>query len=355
MPATITEIARIARVNRSTVSRLVRGDSRLRISDQRKRELLRIIEKQGGCAPHRTGQALAAQRSGVLLWPINRNQQWIVWQNAYVGQALMQAAEQEVRQNAGRLAVLFFNQEKRHEELPDLFRQPDFCDGMFFSTSVMDQRLAKIVRQLRYPHVVVLDPSVEGLGVHRVIADQRTGITQAIEHLKQLGHRRIGFIGGETPMDRVELFRLCAREAGLTLQESDCLLQPLNPDVAGWDVTTRSLGQDAMSALLDRRACTAVFCGTDGFAFGAIDALKQRGLEPGRDRSVLGYDDLEHWGWRPFGEPMLTTVHNPLDQIGRRAAEVLLRQVDESWIEPETIRIPTHLIVRSTTGPASSP
>src|SRR5690606_32362346 len=130
----------------------------------------------------------------------------------------------------------------------------------------------------------------------------------------------IGGIGEEPETVRFEVFHRCLRERSLKLHRQDVALRPLETRVPSWDVTARPSGASAMAQVLEQGQCTAVICETDGFAFGAVDALRERGLVPGREVSVVGYDNLEYWGWLPFEEPMLTTVHNPLDKIGEMAA-----------------------------------
>jgi LacI family transcriptional regulator len=98
-------------------------------------------------------------------------------------------------------------------------------------------------------------------------------------------------------------------------------------------------------------SATAVICHNDMGAFGALEAMKRRGLKPGKDLSIVGYDNVEERGPVPAETPILTTVDNPTDRIGRRCAEVLLNQMihDQRQIVHE--HIPVCLVVRRTTGP----
>lgn len=354
MAVTITEIANIAGVSHSTVSRLVRNDPKLRISERRRQEILDIIESKGGCTPHRSARALVSRRAEVLLWPFNREQKSLLLQDSHVGSTMMHAAEEHARENGYRLTIVFYQEQQKHQEMPALWQRRDFADGAFFAWGIIDDRLAQDLNRMRYPHVV-FDWEADKMPVNAVLGNERTGITQAIRHFVDLGHRRISFIGREPVLPRFHQFIEAAADLGVAIRPQDFALEQVDSDKPGWENQCRQLGQREMLHLLDATDCTAAFCETDGFAFGALDALYQRSLQPGRDFSLIGFDDVETKGWQPFGAPLLTTVYNPLAEIGRRAAQWLIEQITEGWQQPRIERLDTKLLIRRTTDPLPRP
>ena len=99
---------------------------------------------------------------------------------------------------------------------------------------------------------------------------------------------------------------------------------------------------------------TALQGGSDYTAAGAVDALREAGLRVPEDVAVAGFDNLEAIGLAPFGEPFLTTVDDPNREMGRKAAELLLAQVEED-AEPQRVMLPTRLLVRRSSGGPREP
>ena len=356
MAATIAEIATLAGVSHSTVSRLVRNDPKLRISAIRRKAILDIIDRQGGCEPHRTGRALMSRRAEVLLWPICREQEGSVLQMSHVSTAMMQGAEDYARRKGYRLTVVFFVESNKHEELPSLCQSRDFADGALFGWGVIDNGLARQLNQMRYPHVCFdWDMRRQCMSIP-LLADEAVGIKQAVQHLARSGaspHRIILAVHVDSAPLPCVLWR--QRRIWVCPSTRDrVVLGKLDTTRITWESDCCDLGKAQMLHMLDTTDCTAVFCETDGFAFGAVDALRQRGLQPGRDMSIVGYDDIENKGWRPFDEPcILTTVHNPLEtRSAARAAQCLMEQVEKGVaMSRGWRRIDTSLVIRSTTGP----
>src|SRR5699024_10774020 len=169
--------------------------------------------------------------------------------------------------------------------------------------------------------------------------------------------RRIGYVGTEKS-SRYGIFEWSLKDEGLQLRKEDVCFLALPPGKEDDDHTAwRSAAENefikrAKSA--QSIQCTALYCQNDAMALGVVDAMKQLGLIPGKDLSIIGNDDIEArggmYGVRTSGQPFLTTVHNPLEQVGQRAAQWLLQQhVGESKrITHE--RVPMKLVVRKTTG-----
>lgn len=224
-------------------------------------------------------------------------------------------------------------------------------DGVIVvSVSPQAVALAEITR-LAVPTVVI---GLTSRGATSVRSDDVNGAAMAAQHLLNLGHRRIGLIHGRTTSpvfvaerDRLVGFRRALDDAGL------------EPDPTIWapGSFTAAGGEEAMSQLLARPdPPTAVFAMSDEMAFGALAALRRHGLRPGTDLSVIGYDDHDLAATYD-----LTTVHQPVVELGHIAASVLRRQVvgaadGGDGAEParpgEDVVLPVRLVARGSTGPA---
>jgi LacI family transcriptional regulator len=183
-------------------------------------------------------------------------------------------------------------------------------------------------------------PKHHNLGVS-ISADNRSGMEQAVHHLVNLGHRRIGFITGKaghpSAQERLDAYRSTLRalnipaEDGL-VSEGDWL------EDSGYSAT-----QQLLSLL---NPPTAIIASNDMMALGVYRAATEAGLEIGRDLSVIGFDNI------PITEeisPPLTTVQQPLHEMGQRAVEHLGRLLTGEQMISRDIRVPTSLLVRAST------
>ncbi|MBD9446036.1 MULTISPECIES: LacI family DNA-binding transcriptional regulator [unclassified Rhizobium] len=190
--------------------------------------------------------------------------------------------------------------------------------------------------------VVVAVRNVPGAKVSSVVSDNREGISAGVQHLASLGHRRIAFIGGfsDTAVfdERIDGYRGAIAACGLELDED--LILPSAPSRAG--------GVDAIGrALAIAAAPTAAVCFNDAVAFGVCDGLRAQRLEPGRDFAVVGFDDVIE---AKAAVPALTTISVDPQGMGRRAAQLLLKQISAGRAEAESIVSSVRLVVRETCG-----
>ncbi|MDK4724105.1 LacI family DNA-binding transcriptional regulator [Rhizobium sp. CNPSo 3968] len=193
--------------------------------------------------------------------------------------------------------------------------------------------------------VVVAVRNVPGAKASSVVSDNREGIFVAVQHLVSLGHRRIAFLGGfrDTAVfgERLAGYRAAAAACGLDCGEDLIVDSP--PSRAG--------GAEAIErALSIGDKPTAAVCFNDAVAFGVCDGLRARALEPGRDFAVIGFDDVIE---AKTAVPALTTISVDPQGIGRRAAQLLLKQISAGKAEAEAIVSSVRLVVRETCGAAN--
>lgn len=191
---------------------------------------------------------------------------------------------------------------------------------------------------------VVVDPLRDlGADIPVVSAANASGAHQATAHLLELGHRRIGVITG--PRDGAAS-RARMRGHYAALAEAGLMPDPLLEVEADFLVSGGAAGAEHLLGLATPP--TAIFAFNDPMAIGAFHAARVRGLRLPDDLSVVGFDDTSE---ADAAHPRLTTVHQPLRELGRMAVSLLVRLLDQHQFEPLHVELATRLVVRSSTAP----
>jgi LacI family transcriptional regulator len=200
------------------------------------------------------------------------------------------------------------------------------------------------LRERGFPFVVV-DPRTPTLpNMASVSAAHFAGAREVAEHLVALGHRRIGVLGGPHNWlaGRTRLSGHISALADVDILVAPELIRTAEPTV--------DYGKRAADELLDLpKAPTALVAFNDKVAVGALAAAAQRGLRVPQDLSVTGFDDADI---AQATSPMLTTVRQPLQEMGRMAVSLLVRLLDGHQLDALHVELATELIVRGSTGPA---
>jgi LacI family transcriptional regulator, galactose operon repressor len=329
---TIREIADLAGVSIATVSRVLNG--RDDVSTETREAVTRVIRENGYTA-NRNARGLSAGRSGLvgvivpLLYP------------AYFSGMLAGAAEA-----LGELdlqIVLSPTGGEHHREVSVLDRLHGVTDGALIilpeeSSSELERLLDRGYR------FVVLDPLMPlDERIPSVSAAHTSGADQAMRHLLELGHRRIAQITGPrgwlATEDRRRGYRAALASAGIL------------PDPALEVEATPEIdpGRAAAESVLGLpEPPTAIFAFNDNIAIGTLQAARARGLRVPEDLSVVGFDDVEH---ATIVTPTLTTVRQPLAEMGRTAVSLLNRLLEGQRFETLHVELATRLVVRESTAP----
>ena len=194
-----------------------------------------------------------------------------------------------------------------------------------------------------YPFVVVDPLEPPPPGIPTVSAMHASGAKQAVEHLLGLGHRRIGAVAGAegwyATEERLLGFRAALAGAGI-------LPDPKLLRYTDWQIDT---GERAAGELLDAPSPpTAIFAFNDNAAIGALNAARARGLSVPDDLSVVGFDDTFQ---SVIVTPKLTTVRQPLAELGRTGVSLLMRLLEGQRVEALRMELSTTLVVRESTAP----
>lgn len=217
-------------------------------------------------------------------------------------------------------------------------------DGMIIGRARrQDERIAYLLN-LNFPFAVSGSATEGEPGNYPYIdMDNRSGIQQAAAHLIDLGHQRIGLIlppdGTATSAPRHQGYRDALAAAGLPYDAAlvrHAEFQPASGEVAGGE-------------LLDAHPdITAIVACSDLMALGAMKAASQRGLSVGDDLAITGFDDIP---LAQYANPPLTTVHQPIYEIGRQLAANLIDILEGLPVQPVQTILPATLIVRASSSP----
>jgi len=333
---TIKDVADAAGVSTATVSRALRG---LPNVDSVTRERIERIAADLDYVVSPSASRLASGRTGSIAVITPFIARW------YFGAVLSEV--EPVLQHAGMdLLLMSVGAGDGHHRLPAVPRLRRRVDGvLIIALPPQDPQLHEVL-------ALGMPTSLIGLsmpGVASVCVDDVAAGRVATQHLINLGHERIGVINGEPVMspytadnERYRGFQEAMAGAGLAV----------DPALESYGYFTIGGGEQAMTALLAQRdPPTAVFAMSDEMAFGAMRAIRSHGLTVGRDVSLIGVDGHD---MSEFLD--LTTVVQPVHDLGRIAAQALLRQVEARDggagvpDPPEAIRLPTQLVARGSTS-----
>ena len=334
--ATINDVARIARVSKKTVSRvinqspLVREETRTRVNE---------VIAELGFTPDPQARGLAFRRSFLVgLIYDNPSPTYVVNMQQGVLDALKGSGLELVVHPCNRNSPTLVEDIQGFIERQRLF-------GVIMPPSVSeDERVITLLKELDTPYVRIASVSLDEPGV-MVVTNDHLGAAEAAGRLADLGHTKIALVRGPS------LFRSSAVRGG---GFRDALAErgiPMNPAYEYEGAYTFESGVEAGHALLAMaEPPTAIFSLNDDMAIGVMQAARERGLELPRDLSVVGFDDL------PMASriwPNLTTVRLPIRDMGRMAAEKLLaplRGVDPATLDQAEVR--PSLVVRKSDIPA---
>lgn len=338
----IRDVAQESGVSLTTVS-LVLNKNDERISDATRRRVLEAMEKLS-YTPSRLARGLPNRRANTLAVLVPGLKHALA--DVYFGEVI--SGIYDAAADAGfriLLEVARPQYVKRREYMTLL----DDCsvDGVLFIGATEEHTWLAEFDGSGKP-VMIVNNYFQRWDLHHVVCDYTGAGRMAAEYLVGLGHARIGHISGPSDMvaTSAELSRSFAerlRELGVELSERD---------TARGQYLVES-GTAACDELLERSSdLSAIFCANDKMAMGAYQSLRARGLQPGREVSVMGCDDIPT---SALADPPLTTIRLNFAEVGAESCRQLLRMIQEKDLERTvTARIPVELIERGSCSPAAA-
>lgn len=331
MSVSIKDIARLAGVSHSTVSRALRNSPL--ISAETAKRIQQIAQREG-YSVSAIARSLVTRRSeaiGVVVTSIA---------DPFNGEVV--AGIEEVANRAGYSVLLANSQADPERELSIVqsFQQRR-VDGILVASSRVGELYIPVLADLRIPIVLINNHNPSEF-VHSVSIDNVHGAYEATKHLIELGHKRIAYIG-----DQFGLHSDSERVHGYTQALEEYKIG-VNPEwIARGDGKPEGgrAAAEHLLALNDRP--TAIFCYNDMSSLGLLQAAKSAGLRVPEDLSVVAFDDLF---FTPFLNPPLTTFSQPKKRIGGEAAKLLLDRIGGEE-RRKIVSIRGELVVRGSTSP----
>ncbi len=328
---TILDVANFAGVSPATVSRVLNNYPH--ISDEVRRAVQDAITHLS-YEPNRVAQRLRATRSkliGIIVTDIT---------NPFFN--MIMSSIESVFFDKG-LSVLMSNTTANPQKELDyltMMENEEVAGLVIAPTSENVDRIAEMAAS-GLP-IVVIDRRLSNAQVDMVLADNLSGAQAAVEHLINLGHRRIGHIGGRMRLTS-------GRERYLGYKQA---MEKHNlPVPEGWvrfgDHRDESGYIHALELLDENDPPTAWFIANNMMTLGALNALHDRGKRIPEDVAIVGFDDMP---WAVSLNPPLTVVSQPTLEIGNRAANMLLERIEQPDLPPRTEILETKLVVRASCG-----
>jgi DNA-binding LacI/PurR family transcriptional regulator len=326
---TLEKVASLAGVSRATVSRVVNGSQKVapEIRDAVHRAVADL-----GYVPNSAARSLVTQRTDtfalVVPEPVNR-----VFSDDLFFPSIVRGISQELEIADKQLLLMLATTDTSADRIAR-YAVGGHVDGVMLASMHGADPLPSTLQRQGVP-VVSNGRPLGPVTVPYVDVDHAGGVENAVRFLRESGRKRIATIAG--PQDMVGgLDRLAGYRTGLGRQR----------EIVRYGDFTRESGTSAMRALLDAEpTLDAVFVASDLMAEGALRMLRQAGRTVPDDVAVVGFDDME---LARYTEPALTTVRQPITDIGRHLVRQLLRLAAGDETEPAVI-LPTELIIRETT------
>jgi DNA-binding LacI/PurR family transcriptional regulator len=310
---TLEQVAALAGVSRATVSRVVNGSPK--VSPVVRAQVERAVAKLG-YVPNRAARALVTRRADSVALVVSEPHARFFSEPFFAG--MVRGVSAALAETGVQLVLLIA------QGLPDRGRVERYVvgghvDGVLLASLHGDDPLPGALERAGVPAVLVGRPAGTAPASY-VDADNRGGARKAVDHLAGLGRRRIATIAGPQDMgvglDRLEGYREGLAAAGLAAAD----------DLVEAGDFTEEGGAAAMERLLRRpgRPVDAVFAASDLMAAGALRALRAAGRRVPKDVAVVGFEDS---AVARYAQPPLTTVRQPIEEMGRQATRLLLAKV----------------------------
>jgi LacI family transcriptional regulator len=329
---TLQQVAEHAGVSRATASLIVRNSPS--VSEKTRKKVLASM-KELGYVYDRIAANLRSQTSstiGVIITDIS---------NTFFTELLIGVHEELEKDGYTVFLGTTFDSDNRQDQLLSTMLEHRVGGIILCPVAGTSEDTIRKIQHLDVPSVLAVRelPEVES---DYVGVDYRLGVQKAVQHLLEQGHKRIAFLGGTTGSttwkERMEGYRLALKNAGISIDEE--LVIPSGP--------TRSGGVEAARQVLDiSEPPTAVFCFSDLVAFGVMQGLKEKGIVPGEDIAVVGFDNVME---SSVCHPTLTTVSSFARQIGKDAARCLHNQIVDKKEHHHRIILTPQLVVRESSS-----
>ncbi|MBM4037155.1 MAG: LacI family transcriptional regulator [Planctomycetes bacterium] len=343
MVVTLRDIAGKAGAHVSTVARVLNDDRSRGVSEEKRQRILRCA-KELGYTPNRPARALRTGRRFNVAYVLPEPAGTRTAFELPFARFRLYGLEQTLDARGYLLSLLHLDPGAPEAAQEKACRQRR-VDGLVFNYHAPSPQVAAALRHARVP-AVVIDADVFracGGSVSCVLSDRAGGVAASLKRLIAQGHSRIAFIATPDTPERWEGYRRAMKEAGIAIDRRLVLRRPVrDPYLSAARTHGREMARELLASSV---AFTAVQAASDFKAAGVIDALREAGRRVPEDVAVVGFDDVDGMGVPPFDEPFLTTIRDPNFEMGVKAAELLLEEI-EKGTAPRRVVLPTELVIR---------
>lgn len=325
---TIIDVAREAGVSNSTVSRVVNNSDL--VKPETREKVLNAMMRLGYVV-NQQARSLRGGRSqviGLLVPDVG---------NSYIG-TIIRGIDEQLAASQYDLMLYTTHRRKTKESTYVATITRGLADGLLLLLPTNVQAYMESLQAQQFPHVLIDYQNVENNWTSTIQSTNWQGAYDAMQYLIELGHRRIGYVIGQQEM-RCSLDRFAGYRAALADHNI-----PFDPALVYEGDFFHSEGYHAASKFLQQSPRpTAIFAANDISAFGVIEAIRNQRLSIPEDISVVGFDDVPE---AAQVHPGLTTVRQPLAEMGRLAVQMLLKQLENPDLPGKRVELPTELVVR---------
>ncbi|GHO99276.1 LacI family transcriptional regulator [Reticulibacter mediterranei] len=333
-PLTMAQLAAVAGVSVATVSKVI--NQRADVAQATRERVERAMAEQGYVL-NRAARSLRKGRSGQIDFLVGPEL------NSYYAFEILRGVEEALLSTEVRVVLASTHANREREQLWRQQLSDGATDGAIL---VLADKHSLYLQELNRRHIpfVVVDPFGElGPDDLSVSATNWAGGRLATRYLLSLGHRRIAVIMGEPShpctQDRLAGYRLALQEASVAVDPALIRFADFHGERAH---------QEMLHLLALPEPPTAVFVGNDEQCLGVYRALHERGIAVPDAMSVIGFDNMPYAEWVT---PALTTIRQPLLEMGRVATKMLLRLLDGESVETLRVELATPLIERASCAP----
>lgn len=336
MATTLKDIAEHIGVSITTVSRGLAG-----YSDVAEETRLRILAAADelGYRPNLTARRLKKQRTGILgfIMPTSRPR----FSDPFFSELIAGIGNEAAAHEYDLLVSTHPPESDAETTAYQRALQRDWVDGLIVVRTRKNDKRIRLLHEHNFPFVAFGRADV-GIDYPYVDEDGAAGMRLITQHFIDLGHRRIGFI---TPPKSLMFSHYRLQGFLETMAEHD--LHVRDEWLVEGDLTQRGGAAAVEQLLAVRPKLTAIICGNDMMAIGAINRIQQRRLRVGKDIAVAGFDDIPT---ASFVTPSLTTINQPIYDIGRRTCAMLIDIINGRSPDNPHVLLTPALIVRASSG-----
>jgi len=333
---TIHDVAARAEVSTATVSRVLSNPEK--VSEATRRRVLKAVD-QLGYSPNAAAKSLRTLTTRKLLVTVPDIA------NPFFSLIIQGIEEAALREGYSVMLGDTHHDSQREERYGEMLLRRE-VDGLIFLGHSMSKSVAATMKKNQLAPIVNGCEYSPNLGVPSAHVDNEAAAYEAMSHLYGLGHRQIGVLTGPlaSPLsrDRLRGVQACAKENGAAKQVM----------VVNGDFSIESGIAGAARLFAQQTPPTAVFCFNDEMAIGVLDYASRVGRSVPESLSVIGFDDIR---FARYMRPALTTISQPMLDIGRETVRLLLGVLQGTVTTPVSITLPHKLEIRSSTGAPPRP